>query len=131
MLNITYPILISKQQFPRVGQPLYIDYAAANGGRKPFIDPVPLSRWNWGLGYPESQLETEIKNKDTFTFWWNSTVQVFDPVTCSDSLILYVGAAATPTYRNVYRSMPGIPSGFAASRIANFAGVPDMVVPSK
>ncbi|KAJ6004591.1 hypothetical protein N7540_012960 [Penicillium herquei] len=129
MLNITYPILISKQQYPLVAAPLYKDYAAANGGRKPFIDPVPLSRWSWGLEYPESQLETEIKNKDTFTAWWNSTVQVFDAETCSDSLILYVGTAATPTYRNAYRSMPGIPSGFSASRIANFAGVPDMVVP--
>ncbi|KAJ5683420.1 hypothetical protein N7462_006585 [Penicillium macrosclerotiorum] len=129
MLNITYPILISKQQYPRVAEPLYTDYAAANGGRKPFIDPVPLSRWNWGLEYPESQLQTEIQNKDTFTAWWNSTVQVFDSETCSDSIILYVGTAATPTYRNVYRSMPGIPSGFSTSRIANFAGVPDMVVP--
>lgn len=27
--------------------------------------------------------------------------------------------------------MPGVPKGFATSRIANFAGVPDMVVPSK
>lgn len=26
--------------------------------------------------------------------------------------------------------MPGAPVGFATSRIANFAGVPDMVVPS-
>ncbi|KAJ5364919.1 uncharacterized protein N7496_010632 [Penicillium cataractarum] len=129
MLNITYPILISKQQFPLVGEPLYNDYASANGGRKPFIDPVPLSRWTWGLEYPESQLETEIKNKDIFTAWWNSTVQVFDAETCSDSLILYVGASATPIYRNAYRSMPGIPRGFSASRIANFAGVPDMVVP--
>jgi gamma-glutamyl:cysteine ligase YbdK (ATP-grasp superfamily) len=27
-------------------------------------------------------------------------------------------------------SMPGVPTGFATSRIANFAGVPDMVIPS-
>ncbi|KAE8356779.1 amidase signature domain-containing protein [Aspergillus coremiiformis] len=129
LLNLTYPILITKQQFPLIGAPLYADYAKANGGRKPFINPVPLSRWNWGMQYPDSQLETEIQNKNTFTAWWNSTVQTFDPETCSDSLILYVGAAASPTYRNTYRSMPGIPTGFGASRIANIAGVPDMVVP--
>ncbi|KAJ5760754.1 hypothetical protein N7520_007910 [Penicillium odoratum] len=129
LLNITYPILISKQQYPLVAAPLYEKYGAANGGRRPFIDPVPLSRWDWGLEYPDSQLEAEIQHKDIFTSWWNSTVQVFDQETCSDSLILYVGTAATPTYRNAYRSMPGIPSGFASSRIANFAGVPDMVVP--
>ncbi|KAJ6191412.1 hypothetical protein N7519_001433 [Penicillium mononematosum] len=129
MLSLTYPILISKQQYPLVAAPLYSDYAAANGGRMPFIDPVPLSRWDWGLGYPESQLETEIEHKNIFTNWWNTTAQVFDEETCSDSLILYIGTEATPLYRNAYRSMPGVPTGFATSRIANFAGVPDMVVP--
>jgi hypothetical protein len=103
LLNLTYPILITKQQFPLVGAPLYSAYSAANGGRMPFIDPVPLSRWNFGLSYPESQLTIEINNKDLFTSWWNSTVQVADPETCSDSLILYVGASGTPTYRNTYR----------------------------
>ncbi|CAI7611624.1 unnamed protein product [Penicillium glandicola] len=129
MLSLTYPILISKQQYPLVAEPLYSDYAVANGGRRPFIDPVPLSRWAWGLGYPESQLATEIEHKDIFTGWWNTTAQVFDEETCADSLILYIGAEASPTYRNVYRSMPSAPTGFATSRIANFAGVPDMVVP--
>ncbi|KAL4997092.1 amidase signature domain-containing protein [Aspergillus recurvatus] len=129
LLNLTYGILITKQQFPRVGAKLYEDYAAANGGRRPFIDPVPLSRWNWGLSYPDEQLDIEINNKETFKAWWNSTVQVFDEETCADSLVLYVGTAATPTYRNVYRDIPGIPLGFSASRISNMAGVPDMVVP--
>lgn len=103
MLALTYPILISKQQYPLIAAPLYADYAAANGGRKPFINPVPRSRWDWGLGYPESQLDTEIEHKNTFTSWWNSTAQVFDEETCSDSLILYIGTEATPTYRNIYR----------------------------
>ncbi|KAJ5951943.1 uncharacterized protein N7479_010356 [Penicillium vulpinum] len=129
LLSLTYPILISKQQYPLIAEPLYADYAAANGGRKPFINPVPLSRWGWGLGYPDSQLDTEIQNKNTFTSWWNSTAQVFDDETCADSLILYVGSQANPTYRNAYRSVPGVPVGFSTSRIANFAGVPDMVVP--
>ncbi|KAJ5918902.1 hypothetical protein N7454_010046 [Penicillium verhagenii] len=129
LLNLTYPILISKQQYPLLAAPLYADYAAANGGRRPFIDPVPLSRWDFGLEYPDSQLDTEISNKNIFTRWWNSTAQVLDEETCSDSIMLYVGTAATPEYRNVYRSLPGIPTGFESARIANFAGVPDMVVP--
>ncbi|KAL3442728.1 amidase signature domain-containing protein [Aspergillus insuetus] len=129
LLNLTYPILITKQQYPLIGQPLIADYAAANAGRRPFINPVPLSRWTWGTEYPDSQLDAELAKKDIFTAWWNSTVQVADPETCSDSLILYVGAAAYPNYRNTYRSMPGIPMGFGTSRIGNLAGVPDYVVP--
>ncbi|RDW72673.1 glutamyl-tRNA(Gln) amidotransferase, subunit A [Aspergillus mulundensis] len=129
LLNLTYGILITKQQFPRIGAKLYDDYAAANNGRRPFIDPVPLSRWNWGLSYPDSQLDIELANKEVFKAWWNSTVQVFDEETCADSLVLYVGTAGTPTYRNVYRDIPGIPLGFSSARISNMAGVPDMVVP--
>ena len=41
-LNITYPILISKEQTMLVRDPFYAAYAAAHDGRRPFIDPVPL-----------------------------------------------------------------------------------------
>ncbi|KAL4900076.1 hypothetical protein BDW74DRAFT_171021 [Aspergillus multicolor] len=129
LLNLTYGILITKQQFSRIGAKLYDDYAAANNGRRPFIDPVPLSRWNWGLTYPDEQLDIELNNKEIFKGWWNSTVQVFDEERCADSLVLYVGTAATPTYRNVYRDISDIPLGFSSARISNMAGVPDMVVP--
>ena len=41
-LNITYPILISKEQTMLVREPFYAAYAAAHDGRRPFIDPAPL-----------------------------------------------------------------------------------------
>ena len=44
LLNITYPILISKEQIKLVRDPFYASYAAAFEGRRPFIDPVPLAR---------------------------------------------------------------------------------------
>lgn len=40
-LNRTYPTLISKEQPKNVRNPFYADYAAAHGGRLPFVDPVP------------------------------------------------------------------------------------------
>ena len=42
LLNITYPILISKEQTMLVRDPFYADYATAHDGRRPFVDPVPL-----------------------------------------------------------------------------------------
>ena len=45
LLNITYPILISKEQTMLVRDPFYADYAAAHYGRRPSIDPAPLVRW--------------------------------------------------------------------------------------
>lgn len=40
LLNITYPILISKEQIRLVREPFYADYAAVHDGRTPFVDPV-------------------------------------------------------------------------------------------
>ena len=41
-LNITYPILISKEQTMLVRDPFFKAYAAVHDGRRPFVDPVPL-----------------------------------------------------------------------------------------
>lgn len=42
LLNITYPIIISKEQTKLVRDPFYADYAAVHDGRRPFVDPAPL-----------------------------------------------------------------------------------------
>ena len=42
LLNRTYPTIISKEQTKNVRDPFYRDYAAAKGGRRPFVNPVPL-----------------------------------------------------------------------------------------
>ena len=42
LLNITYPILISKEQTMLVRDPFFADYAAVHDGRTPFVDPAPL-----------------------------------------------------------------------------------------
>ncbi|RDW64697.1 putative glutamyl-tRNA amidotransferase subunit A [Coleophoma cylindrospora] len=129
-LGYVYPTLIAQQQYNQFTLPFYADYAKAFNGRKPFIDPSPLSRWTWGqVNMSASATDEAIANKTIFMDWWTSEVLVRDNATCSDSIMLYPGTLATPTYRNVYRSAPGIPSGFSVSRISNFAEVPDMVVP--
>ena len=49
LLNRTYPTLISKEETKNVRDPFYRDYAAAKGGRRPFVDPVPLV---WLITFP-------------------------------------------------------------------------------
>ena len=66
LLNITYPILISKEQINLVRTPFYADYAAVHDGRTPFVDPAPLVRWAFGDSYPASALTDAINNKTTF-----------------------------------------------------------------
>jgi hypothetical protein len=101
-LNITYPILISKQQISLVRTPFYHDYGAKNGGRRPFVDPAPLIRWAFGDFFPAPTLDDEITKKTVFMSWWNTTVLIPDKETCSDSLVLYVGSTGEPNYRNQY-----------------------------
>jgi hypothetical protein len=111
-----------------VRDPFYADYAAAHDGRLPFVDPVPLARWAFGDESPYT-ITDSIANKTLFMEWFNSNILVSDPVTCSDTLLLYVGSNADTTYRNTYWSPPVPPTGFSFGRVSGFAEVPDMVVP--
>lgn len=148
LLNLTYPMLITKQQIPLVRDPFYADYAGTYGpslslttltntqtakhdGRVPFVDPVPLSRWNWSMAYPDSALDEAIHNKTLFMDWIaeNYLTPISDPEQCSSSLIVYVGTDGSQTARNVYRSLPGAPSGYSKFLISNMASVPDFVIP--
>jgi hypothetical protein len=45
LLYLTYPTLISKQQYTLFGAPFIADYQAAHDGRHPFLDPNPAVRW--------------------------------------------------------------------------------------
>ncbi len=128
LLNITYPVLISKEQTMLVRDPFYAAYGAKHDGRRPFVDPSPLVRWAFGDSYPASTLADAINNKTIFQEWWAAEVQPNDTVTCSNSLLLYT-AGANPSYRNVYKGPPQVPYGFGTNRISPFAEVPDFVIP--
>ncbi|KAF2224105.1 amidase signature domain-containing protein [Elsinoe ampelina] len=128
-LNLTYPIIIAKQQTRLVRDPFYAAYAAANGGRRPFVNPAPLVRWGYGDTVPDSALAEANANKTVFANWWDANILRADPATCSDKLLLYPGSSASGSYRNRYGGPPTVPFGFSTGRISVFAGGPDVVVP--
>lgn len=101
-LNLTYPVIISKQQTALVRDPFYADYAAVNDGRTPFVDPAPLTRWAYGDSLPDSTLDEALNNKTLFMDWFNSNVLISDPVTCSNAFLLYVQSTGTSNARNDY-----------------------------
>ena len=103
LLNITYPVLISKEQTKLVRDPFYAAYGAIHDGRLPAVDTVPLVRWAFGDSYPASALTDAISNKTIFMDWFNLKVLVNDSITCSESLLLYVGSTADDSDpRNFY-----------------------------
>lgn len=127
-LNLTYALLITKQQAELVRKPFYADYAAKYDGRLPFVDPAPLTRWGWG---DEQNLTVNdaIASKTLFQNWANETFLAPSPHTCSKSLVMYVGATPRTVYRNAYRDEPTVPLGYYNTRISVMAEVPDFVVP--
>lgn len=128
-LNITYPVLTGKGQEAAVSGPFYADYAALHDGRKPFIDPAPLTRWRWAANYSS---EEAMHNKTLFMNWFNSEVlpPVSDPSQCSSSLLLYPGKLGTQTPRNRYGTAPPEPYvGFSAARVSVFSECPDFIFP--
>ncbi|KAG7113497.1 Scytalone dehydratase-like protein Arp1 like [Verticillium longisporum] len=131
LLSATYATLITKEQIALVREPFYADYAAAHGGRRPFVNPVPLSRWGWGDSVPDSWHADALANKTLFMDWFNSEVVPAsnDAAQCTESLVLYVGSTGSASPRNRYTSAPGVPLGFSSSRISVFAEVPDLVFP--
>jgi Amidase len=102
LLNLTYPVIISKQQTKLVRDPFYADYAAAHDGRRPFVDPAPLVRWGFGDAHPDSALDEAIYIKTLFMNWFQSNVLVSDLRTCSNAFMVYVGSTGTSNARNVY-----------------------------
>ncbi|KAK0632488.1 amidase signature domain-containing protein [Immersiella caudata] len=124
-LNTTYPILIIKEQTALVREPFYRDYAAAHGGRRPFVNPVPLARWGYGDTVPDSALDDAIRKKTVFLDWFNKEIlpPSADPSERSSSLLLYVSSQGGQNPRNRYRSGPGAPGrvfplGHVSSRSA-------------
>ncbi|KAH8174153.1 amidase domain-containing protein [Sarocladium implicatum] len=132
LLSPTYATLITKEQIELVREPFYADYAAAHNGRRPFVNPVPLSRWAWGDSVPDSWHADAVRNKTIFMDWFNDKIlpRSKDKTQCTQGILLYPGSTGTPSPRNRYSaSVPGAPLGFSTGRISVFAEVPDSVFP--
>lgn len=130
LLNTAYATLISRRQTELVREPFYADYGRVHDGRLPFVNPVPLARWAYEDSLPEPAADDAVRNMTLFKDWFQDVVLKPDNRTCSSSIVAYASPPVTQ-YRNVYRSPPTIPFGFATSYLSVFAGVPDLVIPSE
>ncbi|KAJ5232560.1 centractin- actin- protein of the dynactin complex [Penicillium chermesinum] len=131
VLNLTYTTLITKQQTKLLRDPFYEDYSAVHDGRRPFIDPIPLTRWGWADTQPDSILDDAIANKTRFMNWFNEKIlpPVDDPLTCSSGFLLHTVSTGYAHSRNEYLSPSGPPFGFSNSAISGMTENPDSVFP--
>lgn len=103
-LNTTYAVLTSVDQYRSLSVPFFADYAENHDGRRPFINPGPLVRWEWGqeMGGDAAYKEA-VKNKTTFEHWWSSEdFGKKDKDTCSEGIYVYPSSKGETKYRNVY-----------------------------
>lgn len=101
-------------------------------GRKPYINPSPLSRWKYADSLPESVLTAANANQTLFADWFNKKVLPgTNTDACSSALILYPGAGfATVNRVDLYKGGPSpLPFGLYPSSHSTYAGVPDVVFP--
>ncbi|KAL5508468.1 COQ2 [Sanghuangporus vaninii] len=129
-LNETYPTLTAYHQWTVVGSKLFADYAAANGGRNPHINPAVLSRWQYGQEKGEAGYVEELAHRQVFEEWAANNFLLADPETCSKSIYLYPQSAGTYSSRETYFLGPSAPPiGFSDGRVAVHGRTPDIVVP--
>ncbi|KAL4923635.1 amidase signature domain-containing protein [Aspergillus undulatus] len=108
MLHYTYGTLISVYQWLHLGVPFFRDYGAKHDGRTPYINPGPLLRREIGQDRGQSGWNGA---------WTNKTI--------------FKNCMGQPNYRDQYLGHPTAPYwGMSDSKIAVFAGLPDLVVPS-
>lgn len=128
LINNTYEILSAKEQARLVRDPFYADYAAAQDGRLPHVNPAPLQRWALGDTSP-STIDEAAANKTRFMDWFNGEVLPRDAASCSRHLLVYVPRTPAAKSRDTYWPGPALPSAFSTSRISVMSETPDMVVP--
>ncbi|KAL1859100.1 hypothetical protein Plec18170_002214 [Paecilomyces lecythidis] len=105
LLNTTYAILTSVDQYRLLAEPFYADYAAEHNGRRPFINPGPLVRWAWGQqNGGAAAYDVAVKNRTIFKNWWESEngYGTTNEETCSEGIYIYPYSTGETKYRNVY-----------------------------
>jgi hypothetical protein len=80
------------------------DYAAAHGGRAPFIDPAPRVRWAFATGRGAAAFAEEGRRRELFANWTAAHVFKADAASCSDSLLVYPQSTGRTSYRDQYFS---------------------------
>lgn len=132
MLNLTYAVFVSHDQWKLLGKPFFEDYAAKNGGRRPYVNPGPLVRWQWGqVNAPDEVYAEALRNISTFKEWYATEgYGRRDPESCSESVYTYVFQDGVPDYRDEYLTpQTSPPLGMGDSRVPVIAGAPEVVVP--
>lgn len=82
-----YSDLITYYQWNNFGAPWFEDFAVANDGRTPFVNPSPRVRWAYGqVNVTETEFNSSLAKRAVFEDFIDTAVLVPDQKTCSKSI---------------------------------------------
>lgn len=126
----TFISLVSYYQYYNLGIHFINNYKSVYNERTPFINPIPMARWQYGyINVTNTSYDNHLFRKNQFSNWWNNIIQPSNPSTCSDNIFIYPITNATPSYRNQYLSSAKPSFGFMNVYISSFASNPDITIP--
>ncbi|GAB7365316.1 hypothetical protein MBLNU230_g6397t1 [Neophaeotheca triangularis] len=102
--------LIWRNQIDKVIEPFRAAYAAAFGGRSPFINPFPAARYASAVNTTQEDVDVAYEKFTYFRDWFGNNVVKADEEACSESLFVIPMATGEPEYRNTIYSPPNVSS---------------------
>ena len=128
--NTTYATIAAYEQLTHFGHNFESEYKMAFNDRFPFEDPPVVSRWGYARTLTKVDFVEALARKQKYKDWY-ATIQKHHSLTCSDSIGVFPQSLGIPYYRNAYLadSFYRQPFGYSEYCIAEFAGVPNIVIP--
>lgn len=130
LFNQTSNTLTGYYQYFNVYEPLREAYQQKHNGDTPFVDALPLFRFEYGYNQTEAGYNRSLDKKHTVDNWFNSVVTP-SPETCSSSIYIYLSNTGSTSYINGYPTAPtvGTGDGYSVLLLSSFARTPEVVVP--
>jgi hypothetical protein len=98
--------LIWRNQLAKVINPFKDAYAAAFGGRTPFINPFPSARFATGAATTEEDVQESYHRFTYFRDWFGKEVVKADSESCSESLFLIPLATGEQVSATIHSTHP-------------------------
>ncbi|KAL5335416.1 amidase signature domain-containing protein [Aspergillus crustosus] len=102
--------LIWRNQLAKVIEPFRAAYAAAFGGRSPFINPFPAARYVSAANGTQEDYDIAYEKFTYFRQWFGKEVVKSDSESCSESLFMIPMATGDTVYRNNIYTPPNVGS---------------------
>lgn len=119
-------------QMQKMGGSVFDSYADVNDGRRLYINPDPLARWEWGWENATDERYAESMRNISISKEWYETHAYgrYSESSCSKGLYAYIWQDGAVSYRGEYVSAPTQPPlSMDDTSCASYAGAPEVVVP--